>query len=72
MNDTILNPRQIQILDLFKKIDELSRTKISGLISTKKPYSKITLIRDLNELIDKGYIAQVEGSVNNIPAKGEK
>ena len=59
MNDTILNPRQIQILDLFKKIDELSRTKISGLISTKKPYSKITLIRDLNELIDKGYIAQV-------------
>lgn len=56
MNDTIFNSRQEQILKLLKERGNLSRLDLSGLIVAKKGNSRITLIRDLNELIKEGYV----------------
>lgn len=56
MNDTIINSRQEQILQLLKKEGILSRLNLNRLIVSKKGNSKITLIRDLNGLVKLGYI----------------
>ncbi|KKP55855.1 MAG: Fic protein [Parcubacteria group bacterium GW2011_GWC1_34_10] len=56
MNDTIFNFRQQQILKLLKERGVLSRLNLTGEIVSKKGNSKITVIRDLNELVKKGYV----------------
>ena len=58
MNDTILNKRQKNILVLLKNSGGLSRSQLNDQLSLKRPVSRITLIRDLNLLIDKEYIVQ--------------
>jgi len=55
MNDTILNDRQKEILKLLKDKKGLSRSEISPL-SQKGDASRITVIRDLNHLIDLGMV----------------
>ncbi|MDP4001771.1 MAG: Fic family protein [bacterium] len=53
MNDTILlNDRQEAILKLIEDKGELPRLALSKLVSFRKPISKITLIRDINYLIN--------------------
>ncbi len=56
MNDTILNPRQEQILSLLKNSENMSRLDLTRLIVSPKGSSRITLIRDLNELVKAGYV----------------
>lgn len=52
MNDTIfLNERQKKILNLLKGSSKLSRLELTKLVSQRKTYSKITLIRDINHLL---------------------
>ena len=64
MNDTILNFRQQQILKLFKERGSLSRFDLSSLLVSQKGASRITVIRDLNELIKLGFIeAQGKGRI---------
>lgn len=55
MNETILNARQEQILKLLKEKGRLSRSDLSEFIPKRKA-SRITLIRDLNELIKAGFV----------------
>ena len=58
MNDTIsLNNRQKTILDLLKEKGNLSRLELTQLISQAKKYSKITLIRDINHLLNTRLIS---------------
>jgi len=58
MNDTIsLNNRQKTILDLLKEKGDLSRLELTQLVSQAKTYSKITLIRDINSLLNVGLIS---------------
>lgn len=57
MNDTILNFRQQQILKLLKEKGSLSRLELSRSLVFKKKASRVTLIRDLNELVELGFIA---------------
>lgn len=56
MNDTILTPRQQQFLKLLKERGGLSRLELSRSVVLKKEASRITVIRDLNELIKSGFI----------------
>ena len=56
MNDTIINPRQEQILKLLKEKGSLSRSDLAQQIVSKKGISRITLIRDLNELVKADYV----------------
>ena len=56
MNDTIINQRQEQILKLLKEKGSLSRSDLARLIVSKKGISRITLIRDLNELVKADYV----------------
>ena len=56
MNDTIMNFRQEQVLRLLKEKGNLSRSDLARLIVSKKGNSRITLIRDLNELVREGYV----------------
>lgn len=56
MNDTIINPRQEQILKLLKEKGNLSRSDLAQQVVSKKGYSRITLIRDLNELVKEDYV----------------
>lgn len=55
MNDTILNDRQKEILKLLKNKKGLSRSEISSLFP-EEDVSRITIIRDLNHLIDLGLV----------------
>ena len=57
MNDTIINPRQEQILRLLKEKGRLSRSDLSGQVVSRRGKSKITLIRDLRGLIKAGYVS---------------
>lgn len=57
MNDTIPSSRQEQILKLLKEEGSLSRFDISRLVVLKKEASRITVIRDLNELVKSGFVA---------------
>jgi len=59
MNDTILTTRQEKILELLRNKKGLSRIDINNQLSFIKPVSRITLIRDINALINSGYIQQV-------------
>jgi len=56
MNDTILNSRQQQILKFLKEKGSLSRLDLSRLLVFKKGTSRITVIRDLNELVKSGFV----------------
>lgn len=58
MNDTILNKRQVTILELLRKESSLSRLKIVDYIKGDTPIAAITVLRDINDLIKKGYIEQ--------------
>lgn len=55
MNDTILNDRQKEILKILKNKGGLSRSEISSLFP-EKDVSRVTIIRDLNHLVDLGLI----------------
>lgn len=55
MNDTI-DPRQSYILNIINQSEGLSRSEIEKKISRVYKISKITLIRNLNDLIDAGLI----------------
>ena len=48
MNDTILNSRRQQILEILKENGSLSRFDLSRLLVFKKRASRITVIRDLS------------------------
>lgn len=56
MNDTILNSRRRQILKLVKEKGPLSRLEVSRLLVSPKPSSKITVIRDLKQLVKSGFV----------------
>ncbi len=56
MNDTIPNARQEKILDYLVKNQSKSRNDIKEALFSKDNISRITLIRDLNELIDLGFL----------------
>ncbi len=56
MNDTIINPRQEQILSLLKNAENMSRLDLARLVVSQRGNSRITLIRDLNALIKAGYV----------------
>ncbi|MDA1316624.1 MAG: Fic family protein [bacterium] len=60
MNDTNLNKRQTSILDLLESRGGLSRAEIATLLSNATSTSRITLIRDLNKLVELGHVS-VEG-----------
>lgn len=63
MNDTILNQRKKSILGLLQEKGAMSRPEIEKILGTTFPQhiSRITVIRDLNALIDLGLII-TEGS----------
>jgi len=59
-----LNPRQVKVLN---KILDMGQEKFEGGINTKKymaitKISKATAVRDIQELLSKGCIVQIEGS----------
>lgn len=56
MNETILTPRQKNILSLIDQSEGLLREEIQERIKTTYPFSKPTLIRDLNILLKHGLI----------------
>ncbi len=56
MNDTNLNDRQKKILSVLKKMGNVSRLTLGDKVSPDTSVSKITLIRDLNSLIDLNLI----------------
>jgi len=64
MNDTNLNNRQKQILLILKQKSNISRQELTGKISAKKGISRITIIRDLNDLIINKFV-KVEGKGKN-------
>lgn len=51
MNDTNLNNRQKKILEILRKTGSISRLDLESQVSSGKDVSKITIIRDLNNLI---------------------
>lgn len=67
MNNTNLTNRQLQILDILAN-QSLSRLKIENLLNKTNKISKVTLIRELNSLIDKKLI-KTEGEAKNIVYK---
>ncbi len=58
MNDTILNARQVAILELFGKDPLLSRGDIVARVNAHTRIAPITILRDLNDLIKRGHIKQ--------------
>ncbi len=64
MNDTNLNDRQKQILLILKQKGSITRQELTEKISTKKGISRITIIRDLNNLINDKLV-KVEGKGKN-------
>lgn len=55
-NETNLNSRQKKIIKLIVDQGALSRTEIVKQIKLKKPYTRITSIRDVNQLVKLGLI----------------
>lgn len=64
MNDTNLNDRQKQILSILKQKSNITRQELTEKISAKKGISKITIIRDLNDLISNKLV-KVDGKGKN-------
>ncbi|MDP3973943.1 MAG: Fic family protein [Candidatus Daviesbacteria bacterium] len=64
MNDTNLNVRQKQILSILKQQSSVARQGLAQQISAKKGISRITIIRDLNDLINDKLV-KVEGKGKN-------
>ncbi len=64
MNDTNLNDRQKQILSILKRKSSIARQELTEKISAKKGISRITIIRDLNDLINDKLV-KVEGKGKN-------
>jgi Fic family protein len=60
MNDTKLNKRQKSILNLLESRGALSRAEIARMLSGITPASRITIIRDINKLVELVYVS-VEG-----------
>ena len=60
MNDTQVNSRQIKLLNYLLINPESSRSELEKSLEGKNG-SRITIIRDLNHLIDKGWIVQTGG-----------
>jgi len=60
MNDTQANNRQIRILNYFLINPESSRRQIEKFFAGTNG-SRITIIRDINYLIDNGWIVQIGG-----------
>lgn len=60
MNDTQLNARQLKILNYLLSQISVSRLELEGLIEGEKG-SRVTVIRDLNRLIDLGWLEQTGG-----------
>ncbi len=52
-----LTDRQKQILDLLDGREDLSRFEIATLLSKEIPVSRITIIRDLNTLVDRKLVS---------------
>jgi len=59
MNDTQINLRQQAILNLLSQTS-VSRSEIAAKLKNQYPISKLTLIRDLRALTERGVI-QVQG-----------
>lgn len=59
MDDTIFNTRQIAILELLRKEPLLSRSRIVELIQVKVDIAPITVLRDINDLMKRGFIEQI-------------
>lgn len=57
INDTINNSRHKKILQILKNGIKLSREEISNKLSKDYIISRITLIRDLKELVSRGLLA---------------
>lgn len=64
MNDTKLNPRQKQVLELIEKSDTLSRLEIKEKLPSQFQASIPTIARDLAYLLENGFIA-VHGKGRN-------
>lgn len=64
MDDTNLNDRQKQVLSILKQESNISRQELTEKISAKKGLSRITMIRDLNALINRKLV-KVEGKGKN-------
>lgn len=54
--DGTINSRQAQILKLLKERGNLSRLDLTQLIVSNKGDSRMTILRDLNELVESGYV----------------
>ena len=59
MDDTILNQRQLAIIELLRNEDLLLRTKIIERLSLDQSVASITVIRDLRDLIGRGFLESV-------------
>ncbi len=59
MNDTILNQRQLAILELLRNEDSLSRVEIIKHLSLAQSVASITVIRDLRDLVDRGMVESI-------------
>jgi len=64
MNDTNLNDHQKQILSILKQKNSITRQELTEKISAKKGVSRITIIRDLNDLINDKLV-KAEGKGKN-------
>lgn len=64
MNDTNFNDRQKQILSILKQKSNITRQELTEKISAKKGVSRITIIRDLNDLINNKLV-KVKGKGKN-------
>ena len=56
MNDTILNQRQLAILELLHGGEALSRAENIERLSLDRSVASITVIRDLSDLVDHGIV----------------
>ncbi len=68
MNDTIINTRQKRILKYLASNEAKSRSDVKTALFVESDISRITLIRDLNELIDLGFVHS-EGGGRNVVYK---
>ena len=58
MNDTtLLNERQKKILNLLEEKGNLSRLELTELVPQGKNLSRVTLIRDINRLLQMGLVS---------------
>ena len=69
MNDTILNPRQKQILELVNRSESISRLEVKGSLGSQFQASIPTIARDLAYLLEQGLIV-VHGKGRNTRYSG--